>query len=94
MNRRSFLGASTGLGIAATTGGFLGRTLLYHDLTMDWGYGKLHDSDATFIEGGLSTANPETQYFAAVLTNDSSCSSWSREPRPKPRSCSPTSRVQ
>jgi hypothetical protein len=70
MNRRAFLGASTGLGIAAVTGGFLGRNLLRHDLTMDWGYGKLHDSDDGFVEGGLSDANPKTQYFAAVLTSE------------------------
>lgn len=70
MNRRTFLGASTGLGIAAVTGGFLGRDLLHHDLTMDWGYGKLHDSDDRFIEGGLSDSNSKMQYSAAVLTSE------------------------
>ena len=70
MNRRTFLGASTGLGIAAVTGGFLGRGLLHHDLTMDWGYGKLHDSDDRFIEGGLSDSNSKMQYSAAVLTSE------------------------
>ena len=69
MNRRTFLRVGLGSGVA-TSGGYLGRGVLFDDLHLDWGYGRLRDGEGVFVEGGLNSSNPDTEYFTTLLTNE------------------------